>query len=214
MKKIFIESLNQVVCFDSTIKSLKFKSKSNYRQISFNLFNELIYSENDVILDLNKCSLIIYNPFQISLNEKKLITGMYKELEKNIKDDEKKIIQKIEEYSFNLFDDLSLNVDYQFEYNEEIDVGKLFQTFNIRFPEIDYSNYLELLTNYMKLNSIFNKSKVIISFGLISLLNDEEALLLEKELAYNDLILLDIFYIDDNVNENKDLFIDDDWCII
>lgn len=215
MKKVHIESLNKTILFDTSIKCLKFNNQLNYKEISLNLVNEIIFSINDLAVDLEKYGLIIYNPFQISLNDKKIITAMYKELEKNCRSENNiALIQQIESKSFELFNNLLLDFDYTFEYNEEIDLIKLFSSFNLKFPEVEYSNYVELLTNYIKLNSIFNKSKIVVSFGTLSLLSKEELILFEKELAYNDIVMLDISYVGDGIIENKDLVIDEDWCII
>lgn len=215
MKKVHIESLNKTILFDTSIKCLKFNNQLNYKEISLNLVNEIIFSINDSTIDLEKYGLIIYNPFQISLNDKKIITAMYKELEKNCHNENNiALIQQVEGKSFELFNNLLLDFDYQFEYNEEIDLIKLFSSFNLKFPEVEYSNYVELLTNYIKLNSIFNKSKIVVSFGTLSLLSKEELILFEKELAYNDIVMLDISFVGDRIIENKDLVIDEDWCII
>ena len=70
MKKIFIETLNQLIEFDSSIKSLKFNNQLNYRELSFNLFDNFTFSIDNNTIGLNKNSLIIYNPFEIDLNEK------------------------------------------------------------------------------------------------------------------------------------------------
>ena len=215
MKKVHIESLNKTILFDTSIKCLKFNNQLNYKEISLNLVNEIIFSINDSTVDLEKYGLIIYNPFQISLNDKKIITAMYKELEKNCHNENNiALIQQIESKSFELFNNLLLDFDYTFEYNEEIDLIKLFSSFNLKFTEFEYSNYVELLTNYIKLNSTFNKSKIVVSFGTLSLLSKEELILFEKELAYNDIAMLDISYVGDRIIENKDLVIDEDWCII
>ena len=215
MKKVHIESLNKTILFDTSIKCLKFNNQLNYKEISLNLVNEIIFSINDSTVDLEKYGLIIYNPFQISLNDKKIIIAMYKELEKNCRNENNiALIQQIESKSFELFNNLLLDFDYTFEYNEEIDLIKLFSSFNLKFPEVEYSNYVELLTNYIKLNSTFNKSKIVVSFGTLSLLSKEELILFEKELAYNDIAMLDISYVGDRIIENKDLVIDEDWCII
>lgn len=215
MKKVHIESLNKTILFDTSIKCLKFNNQLNYKEISLNLVNEIIFSINDLTVDLEKYGLIIYNPFQISLNDKKIIIAMYKELEKNCRNENNiALIQQIESKSFELFNNLLLDFDYTFEYNEEIDLIKLFSSFNLKFPKVEYSNYVELLTNFIKLNSIFNKSKIVVSFGTLSLLSKEELILFEKELAYNDIVMLDISYVGDRIIENKDLVIDEDWCII
>ena len=139
---------------------------------------------------------------------------MYKDLEKEINDDDRIYIQKIESECFNLLENLLINYDYNFEYSESIDINKLFQALDIHFPSIEYSNYLELVVNYFKLYSKYCKTKIVSSFGLLDLLSNDEISLLEKELEYIELILLDISYIG-NLNKNENAFIiEEDWCII
>lgn len=214
MKKIFIESINKLIVFDKTIVSLKFDSPINYRNISFNVLNNLTYSEDNNIFDLNKYSLIIYNPFQIELNERKLVNAMYKTLEKTLTNDDNMLLNEIERISFTIFDNLLQNTDFSFEYDININTQSLFQAFNISFPKVEYNNYLELISTYFKLYSKFNKTKIIISFGLLSLLEKEEIVALEKELDYDNLVLIDISYNGNNKINEKDLYIDEDWCII
>lgn len=92
-------------------------------------------------------------------------------------------------------------VDYPFEYEEKVNISKLLLAFDVKFPEINYSNYLNLICDYFKLYSIYCKTKIIISFGLLSLINDDEIKLLEKELLYNDLVLIDISYCDEELKK-------------
>lgn len=214
MKKLFLKSLNQLIEFENPVKRLRFISKDNYRQMAFNFNEEIVFSINNEIIDISKYGLVLQNPFSISLNEKKLLNGLYKELEAKI--NEKSIIKlsSIEKEAFEMFNDILNDIEYPFEYEEKINVNKFLGTFDIKFPEIDYSNYLNLICDYVKLYSIYCKTKIIISFGLLSLINDDEVKLFEKELAYNDLILLDVSYFGDEQRKEKDLIIDDEWCII
>ena len=214
MNKVFLKSLNQLIEFENPVKRLRFISKDNYRQMAFNFNEEIVFSINNEIIDISKYGLILQNPFSISLNEKRLLNGLYKELEAKI--DEKSIIKlsSIEKEAFEMFNDILNDIEYPFEYEEKINVNKFLGAFDIKFPEIDYSNYLNLICDYVKLYSIYCKTKIIISFGLLSLINDDEVELFEKELAYNDLILLDVSYFGDEQRKEKDLIIDDEWCII
>lgn len=213
MKKIFINQINHLIEFDEPIKTLKFNNVKNYREVAFDITNSLIFSIDNVEKSLDSNGLIIKNPFEIDLNEKKLLTAIYKKLQMRFSDQQLNYIQKIEEYSFKLFDELLEDVDYHMEYNESIDIVKLFSNFNISFPVIEYENYLDLFSTYCKLNSLYNNTKIIISFGVTSLLTKEELKLLETELELNDLVLLDIIF-NNQYNSNYDLIIDEDWCII
>lgn len=216
MKKIFIECINQLIEFDSNIKTIKLTNTSNYRSLSLDITHQITVSEHDSIIDIPKNVLIIYNPYEINLNDKKFLNALYKELEHSIDDEEKIVIQKLEKIGFDLLDDLQLKTSLPFEYQEEIDISKLFATFNVSFPKIDYQNYLELITNYFKIATVYLKTKFVISFGLLNLLTNDEIEILNKELSYNNLVLLDISFLKENNNEESknNYVISDDWCII
>lgn len=54
MKKIFIKSLNQLIEFDLPLIKLKFNSKNNYKQLVFNINDEIVFSINNEIFDISK----------------------------------------------------------------------------------------------------------------------------------------------------------------
>lgn len=211
MKKIHIDCLNDVIEFDNAIKRIKVRSSKDFKHISFNLLNEITISIDNDIVD-NKNVLIIYNPFEINLNDKKFLNNIYKELESNINDEEKRKLHNIELAAYDFFDDLKYISTISFEYNPEIEITKLFSAFNLSIPQDN--NYLELITSYFILNERYCKTKFIISFGLTSLLDSNDINLLEKELAYNDLVLLDIIYVGNEDYTKIDLTIEEEWCII
>lgn len=212
MKKIHIDCLNDVIEFDNAIKRIKVKSSKDFKHISFNLLNEITVSIDNDIVD-NKNVLIIYNPFEINLNDKKILNNVYKELESNINDEEKIKLHNVELAAYKFFDDLEYISTISFEYSPEIDISKLFNAFNLSISQ-DSSNYLELISSYFVLNARYCKIKFIISFGLSSLLDSNDIALLEKELAYNDLVLLDIIYVVNEGYAENDLTIEEEWCII
>lgn len=211
MKKVFVKPIDYLIEFDEPIKILKFTDVKVYREFCFNLVDSLIFSIDNVEKVIDTYGLIIRNLYEIDLNEKKLLTAIYKKMQAKFTDTQLGYIQKIEEYSFKLFDELLEEEEYHLEYNESVDITKLFSNYNISFPIIEYSNYLELFFTYCKLNSIYNKTKIVISFGISNLLTDEELKLLMIDFELNDIVLLDIIF---NNNEKKCLTIDEDWCII
>ncbi len=211
MKRVFIKPLNYLLEFNNSIQILKFNDVKNYREFSFNLINSLIFSIDDDEKSISTYGLVITNPFEIDLNEKKIITAIYKKIQSKFTDEQLGYIHKIEEYSFKLFDEILEDEDFHLEYNEAVDITKLFSNYNISFPNIEYSNYLELFSTYCKLNAMYNKTKIVISFGISNLLIKEELDLLNVEFELNDIVLLDVIF--DNSDKTY-LNIDEDWCII
>lgn len=211
MKKIFLRQGNYLIEFgDSNIKTVRFNDSKAYRLFSFDVINSIIFSINNEEVDLEKYGMIIYNPFQIDLNEKKFLNLVYKKLEKNIHDDERRFISDIEKASICLFEKLSLASDLPIDYNDSFDLNKFFSSFDVKIMEPE--DYLEKIVRYIRLSCEIFHTKFFISFGLLALLNSDEIDLLNKELIQYDVSLLDVFY---NEKSNiETLYIDTDWCII
>lgn len=210
MKKIFIEPINYLMILDKYVKRVILEDSKLYQMISLELEKNVVYSINDKVEILEKKALLLYNPFQINLNETKLLKSLYKKLENEIRVKFSQKLNIIENSLLNFFDDLTMDEVIPVEYNEDVDIQKLFSSFGMCYKSSD--NYLERLVNYIKVyNEVFGNT-IIISFGLLNLLNKEEVLLLEKELQYLNINLIDISFVNKNIE--KDLIIDDDWCII
>lgn len=211
MRKAFLTSANYLIEFDDMhIKTIQFNDANSYRNFAQNVLENIIFSIDNNEVDLNKYGLIIYDPFNIDLNDKKLIGLLYKKLEKNIFEEEKIIIGNIEQECLKLFELLSLKINTPIDYNNNIDYSKLFSSFEIKI--LQPSNYLEKLLQYLSLITEIFHTKLIISFGLLPLLTKEEINLLDKELIQFGLSLIDIQYHKDDDRET--LYIEEDWCII
>ena len=211
MRKIFLRQSNYLIEFgDSNIKTIRFNDSKAYRLFSLNVFSSIIFSINNEEVDLEKYGMIIFNPFQLDLNEKKFLNLVYKKLEKNIRDEERRFIADIEKASLSLFEKLALASDIPIDYNDTFDFNKYFSAFDVKIMEPE--DYLEKIVRYIRLSCEIFHTKIFISFGLLALLDNDEIDLLNKELIQYDVSLLDVFY--NEKSSLKTLYIDTDWCII
>lgn len=211
MRKIFLRQSNYLIEFgDSNIKTIRFNDSKAYRLFSLNVFSSIIFSINNEEVDLEKYGMIIFNPFQLDLNEKKFLNLVFKKLEKNIHDEERRFIADIEKASLSLFEKLALASDIPIDYNDTFDFNKFFSAFDVKIMEPE--DYLEKIVRYIRLSCEIFHTKLFISFGLLALLDNDEIDLLNKELIQYDVSLLDVFYNEKSSLET--LYIDTDWCII
>lgn len=172
MKKIFFKLLDYKFDIDKEISIISIENPILYRSLSLNIYENIIYSINDTIMDLNKHSLIILNPFNITLNETKLIKYLYKDLEKELLNNEAEDLSTVETYLLNIVEKLSINTNIPIDYSEIIDINKLLSSLNIKYK--DCENYLETLVYYIKLTNEIYQNSIIISFGLLFLLEKKK----------------------------------------
>ena len=190
---------------------IKFEDPIIYREFTFDIINNLNYSENNSIIDLEKYENVIYNPYDLNLTEKKLVNALYSILQNNIKDNEIKIINEIEKNLIELLNVLFQKVSVPFEYNEGIDVSKLFLSIGVRYPIVSKASYFENLLLYIKIYVEVLYIKCFITLNLTNLLSSEEQNKLKLYLKELDIVLIDCFVESKN---NSNLIIDSDWCSI
>lgn len=211
MKKIFLKPLNEVFKLDKSIIRINFEDPIMFREFIKSLDEESILSENDNELDIKKNALKIYDPFNIDLKDKKITTELYKCMKRDLSEEQKNRILEIESSMLALLDDIATSMDCPIDFEEEVDITKVFSIFQVCLREIEYKNFLEFILNYIKLNKEFYDYSIVIAIRLMNILTKEEQDLLEQELN-----LLEVKIIDFDITNNSknDVLIDKDWCVI
>ena len=210
MIKVFIRPINTLIKFDSNIKKCNIESQRLFRELVLNTNQTLVLSIKDIPLDLERKSIILYNPFELKINDQKNLKYLYKKLDETIKKQYVRNVYEIESEVFNLIELIANDFDLPLDYNENLDLQKIFSAVGLEYKEP--ATYIEKLVYYFKLLKEINNYTLIVTFGLLNILEKEEIQLLEKELIINELYLLDFNLSHNNIS--ADIIIDQDWCII
>lgn len=210
MKKILIKSTNKVFNVNETITKICFSNVEVFRNLCFNMSDEIIFSEDNIVLNNDKNIIKIFDPFILDLNNRKNLNNLYKELYVTL--NEKQIIEynKIEINLQKFIENVVQNVDYPIDYNYDFSFNDLLSIFDIKFRTIEYENYLEYILSYIKICYELNKSKLIISINLMSYFSESEEELLKKELEILQIPLIDISLKE---KKNFDYYFDEDMCM-
>ena len=174
MRKLFIKCINKVIVFDSNIYKIIIENNELYKELNFNLQENLIYSIDDKIIPLDNRLLIIPNLFHIDINDTKLIKALYKKIDKLIKSKYLEDISKIEEKVLVLFEKISLDLDGYLDYNVNVDISKMLGSFSLSYKTIEYNNYFELFICYIKAYVDLCNIDIIITYGIDSVFNTKE----------------------------------------
>lgn len=210
MKKLFVRDINELVVLDKPLVSIRFTDPVAYRNFIFNLDDNLILSINDSQVNFQTKSLIINNPLNIEINDKKTLTSLYKKLTYRISDNIRKQIVKVENDIFDLIDMISMESDCMLEYSDSFDIVKILQMYQVAIKEVKKENFLEFILTYVKINFELNNYCIVLSFGLTQLLTGEEIIILKNELAINQICIVD-FYFNNNNPQIDYLTIDNEW---
>lgn len=213
MRKLFIKLIQKKIDIDSSIIKINIEEPLCFRGISCNFVENIVYSDNDIVLDLSKKAIVIYNPYQINVNESKLLKHLYKKLEKTILEEYPNMLSELEKILFAMLDELINKSNYPIDYQSNIDISKLLSCLNVNYDDIPLDKYVEKLIRYISINKeINNDIDLIISYGLLNLLTQKELYILEEKLCDLDITLIDISFIQKNTEPS--LIVDGDWCII
>ena len=212
MKKMFIKPINSLIEFDKPIIQIIFENNVDFRNFIENIEDNVIYSENDESLELNKKVIIINNIYDIDINDKKNITFLYKNIVNQLSEKQKESFDKINNELLNVIKDINNTNDYGIDFEDSFDITKILNLYQVKFC-LDEKNYLEKLAKYIEITSRVSKINTFISFSLIRILSEEEVNFLVKELSFNKINLID-FDFQNSKKEIKYYEIDEDWCII
>lgn len=209
MIKLFY--LNQEINLKYGLNALTFENPTMFRQMYYNLFENIKLLDGIVECQSSKI-IIIKDVLNVSINEKKNLTYLFKLtniiLKEKYETDYLKILTMLKNLLVNITDSMDLDVEF-----EEVDTTKLFQSFNLKYQE-DNLSYLESIISYISIINTITSPKVFITYNLLNYLTEEEYNSLQQEFAIKQIVLLDISL---NLIKNKcqNLFnVDDEYCIM
>lgn len=195
--------------------------KQEFSSFVFEIWNEcngiegrVIISESEKRINITKEGMCIINPFDINLNDKKILNQLYKELYKT--SNEEYITEKSEMIQgiINYLDNLIISSPYPITYNYDIDEIGLYKLFQLGFDDVS-TTLLEKVTDFIKLGNKICGLKIFFFVNLKSYLTETEYQKLYDTIKYEEVILINISNLSDYRNTNEKCYIvDEDLCII
>lgn len=222
MKLVYTEIEKQLVFQENRAQVLVVENKQLFRRMLED-FNKQVegaeggftLSADNKILRLDKEACLVLNPFNLEINSRKALTGLYNELGKLGMSEENylktcRLKGQIAEYTY----DLLSQVDYALELQEDFGLQNLFKALEVEF-EAGEGDFLEQLAAYMDACCKFQKVKILAFANLRTYVTDEELQALYKEAFYRKLHLL-LFEnsVGMELEEEVVSIVDDDLCLI
>lgn len=211
MINIYIKFTNTLIDISKSITTFRMKNAENFRKVLFDISDSIIISDGNECIDLDKKIYIIKNLSEINCNEKKILNFLYKNLESIIEKKLKYKFNKINKFLIESIDELLDICDFNFTYNPDIDIIKLLNALDVQFEKFEYDEYLKSLLQYINLVNYITKSKIFITYSLMSFITNEEYELLIKELELMDIMIINFEMF--TTNASIDYIIDEDNCI-
>lgn len=160
MKLVSCELANAILSDENMVTEWIVESPNLFSQYVQELLQQceggdgqFVLSHNNKIIEISKYMEIIFNPFSVEINSKKILTKLYSDLDKLAQSEEmylqtRQLIQVLTEYLL----ELEQKSEHILTFEQEIDLTLLFKATGIRH-EIIGENYFEKLIRYIRIVS-------------------------------------------------------------
>lgn len=148
---------------------------------------QFVLSDKNKELDLVKKAELIFNPFTVDINERKILNKLYMELSDLSKEEEMyiktvELLRHLQEYML----ELEQCTEYILEFDQETDMSALLKAVNIHYETRDM-DFMERLVQYMKVLAVVVGIKVFMFVNLRSYLTDHQMQEVMKEMKYQNI---------------------------
>lgn len=174
---------------------------------------KFILSQGVKEVQLDKTAILVTDCFRLDLNQRKILTEVYKRLQAAAMDESSymqtaEVISLVQKY----LNDLVLDFDSTLIVSSEIDAAGLFKLAGVQFDEVGLS-FPEKLLSYFRIMREFSHVSLCIFVHLLPILSKEDWDLLLENIRYEGYsILLLEHTVPEGYNGINFTIIDDDLC--
>lgn len=182
-------------------------------QINFDK-GPFVLSDGQKTVPLAKYLELIVNPFAVDINQRKILTKVHQELEKNaVREDMYQRTVEIRRYLHNYLQELLMTVDYPLEYNFDFSLGKLLAPVGVQFAIED--SLPGRIVQYIDMCSRLFGLKIFVLYQFSCIFSTEEMQCFIRDMQYRKLsIILLETAVPDSIPFDKILVVDNDLCIV
>lgn len=221
MKFIYSPYQLEIDIREQQITVLTIENPKAYSEILSDLWNQkegmegkLILSENEKVKKISKDVDLVFNPFSLDCNNKKVLTKLHQELKEltneNLLNESVEINKQILEYLEKVINQAPYSLDYEVDF----DVMNLLKIYDVRVDSLA-ENLLEKIVEYIKVMNRICNIQIFIFVGLKQYLTVNELEQLYEFVFYEHIsvIILEAVFAK-TINGEKGWILDSDFCII
>lgn len=176
--------------------------------------SEFVFSDKSNILNMSKTCLLLYDYFDLDINNKKIIGEINNRILNFVSQND--FVQdfcEVNKMLININDKILDNIDLDIEYDDDFSYDKFIKLSSYRISE--QSKFIDKIMAYIKLYTKLKNTKLVVFVGLSTYLSKEEIKLFIKELEYLELMCLFVEpYQKYKIENSGTIIIDDDLCEI
>ncbi len=175
---------------------------------------DIFISNGDKSVHLDKGVSVVFNPFSIDVNEKKILTKLMSEMQ--VISETELYVQKAELNAaiISLLDEINLRMPYPMTYSLDLDIQQLLKAYSVKV-DMQSTSLMEHIVDYVKLGHQVLGIKLYVFLHLKDYLSEEDLEKLYEMVAYEQIsvLLLESKMID-KLPQEQWWIVDADNCII
>ena len=206
---------------ENEVQVITIENREYFSAFLQNLYNQsqgsdgnIILSEGEKILSLNKVAEIVWNPFSVDINNKKILGKLFQELKTVSMEEQYAEICELNTKVVHYLDDLNLKIPYPIQFRLELDVLDLYKIYGVQLDteEIDM---FERLLEYVKVLKSLCGVGLLVFVNVKNYLSETQIKELYKIAFYYKMNLLLVeAHQGKNLECEKNQLIDEDMCFI
>lgn len=221
MKSIKFSFMDRDICLQDNHLLVVIENKDIWSSLMTFMYSGFVLEsevmeiyEEEKKLDVDDFCHFISNPYFLELNTKKNIQALYKKLKIQYFDKLKDNLAQINEIAEKTVKDISVDYDVDLSMVAHIKEDDIFKLMSVQFSDLD-TNKVERFVKYIEITNDLQRINVFISVHLKESFSEEELLLIEKQLLYKKIYLVDFETndLDSNALERK-VIVDKDLCVV
>ncbi|MDR0341147.1 MAG: type II-A CRISPR-associated protein Csn2 [Mycoplasmataceae bacterium] len=202
-KEIVLENKLNFIQFDNTNQMYEFGLDINKDKNEDEFY---IVDDKNKQLKFGSCVGIITDVFTLDINDKKILTKLYKKIQVDFNEDDNKIYDAervIREASLKLLEEINSKVSIPLTYDDDFELAEFFKLFNLKINFND-NNLIFNVTNYIEVMLEFYEYKIIIIPFISNILSSEDIKKLLEFATQHDLYILSFANLNNKFDESKD----------
>jgi CRISPR-associated protein Csn2 len=222
MKLLFEECGLEADIHEGNLAGICMEDPILFRRFTESLWNqangmegEIFLTQGDKQIKLNKEGCVIFNPYSVDVNEKKIINRIYSEIQETV--EQNFYVQKSEINSavVALLDEVDTHLPYPLDYSLNLDFQQLLKMYGVKI-EMQDTELMERIVNYIRLSHQVLGTTLFIFVHFRDYFSQGELSRLNEMIRYEQIAVL---MVENTLNPEKSVnekwwIVDKDSCII
>lgn len=210
-----------VIPLEAGCRTLVLESPSLFSQLTTEMVRQMngeeggfFTEENYEEVPLSKSLWLLYSPYTIDLNERKILTKLYKEMESGIYAEYVEEYLEIERTLLSLVDRIQLGGHLPMQHDDRLPVPDLLKIMNLKMEQDSEQDIIERLYSYIELVTKYFQSKGFVCVQFRDFFTDEQLRVFAQEMSMEHIgvVFLESHNRRETFPDEIVYTIDDSWC--